>query len=246
MGVLDDFILPGDANEALAKKNMQMMSVGDGVNRLVSGHDGGVAYSFFVHAEYNDKEAKKAGYEAHDEVEMIQWHKSRKQKPTERVSCLPTQLLEFNDEGKCIGGRYKESYDRFKTGQQAPGLPLDKWTVGDLSTGEVAALIKEGVYTVEQYAAMSEDRVVSKFPEKFIKAHERARQYVGGKEMRAASEQQATKMLQLEQSNAELMAELKAMKEQLMSPKKATPKKKTAKKTTVSDKNLDDLHKISV
>lgn len=211
MSIIDNFILPGNANEAIAKKGMNMQDLGDGISRFVSGHDKGVAYTFFTHAEYNQAKSKISGYDVCDEEDMIMWHKSKYQKPTEKVKFLPSNLLGFDEDGNCVSGKYKEDYLRFKEGKGAIGLSLDKWSTGELSTADIAVLAKNTIFTVEQLAEIPEERIRSKFAPDMIEIHRRALEYVKGKDMRAINNEQASKMLELEQVNKKLMDRLDAL-----------------------------------
>jgi hypothetical protein len=209
MSELDNYVLPGDANEVLRKRGLQAQSLGDGINRLMSGHDNGIAYRFFLHAEKNEVKSDLAGYEVNDEVEMIEWLKSRRQKPTERVRFLPEALLKFNRHGECTAGRYQEAYLRFKSGQGHVGLPIDKWDA--LTVGMVKTLQSEDIYTVEQYADWPEHKVRELFSKEFVDAHKKALQYIGSSDMRTRNKEQVDKMLELEQKYAKAMDRIESL-----------------------------------
>ncbi len=226
--LLDDFILPGNANEALAKKGVQLMSIDDGVNRMMSGHDRGVAFRFFTLPVKNEIKSKLAKYAVFDEIEMIEWIKNKKQKPVEQVKKLPPELLAFDDEGNCVGGRYHAEYLRYKAGEATVGLQLDKWGDSGLTSGQIASLTAAGVYTVEQFAAIGAKTVQSRYTKDFVEAHDRALQYMGGKDLRARSSEQAEKLLEMEQLNTKLLARLEALenaKEDKKPSKKAVKEK---------------------
>jgi len=230
MNILDEFPIPEVAREAL--KGMQSVEIEDGVS-VFSGHDQGVAYRFFVHAEYNKQKSRSKGYEVFDEIEMIEWLRDKRTKPTEQVRFLPDALLEFNDEGQCISGRYSDSYNRFKEGRQAAGMPLSKW--GVLSEGECASLAKAGIFTIEQLAEQPRSKIESKYPVRFIEALERAIQWVYGQEARESAFETSNKVDELLAQNQVLQARLAEMEEKtgqdtLAAIKEKSKAKKKAKK----------------
>jgi hypothetical protein len=206
MGILNDFILPDGAMEAISKAKMRTVELDDGVSRLMTGHDGAMAYRFFIHAEHNKIKSEAAGYEVFDEYEMIEWLADRGHKPTEQVRFLPAELLSFNRDGEAVGGKYLESYRRFKEGKATPGTSLAKW--GILSDGEVASLSAAGIYTVEQYAAQTKDKIEGRYPQTFVDAYNRAKQYVNSRQMVLEKEETASKLQELEAANKELLERL--------------------------------------
>jgi len=227
---LDNFPLPEVASEALRRRNLQSTSISDGVSRI-NGHDGGVAFRFFIHPVYNPIKSKAAKYEVFDEHEMIEWLKDRFQHPTEQVRFLPEELLRFDMQGECTGGMFKEAYDRFKNGQTAPGMPLSRW--GVLADGEVASLASMGIFSVEQLAAQPRGKIEGRLPTPFVEAFERAIQYMNGREQRLVAEKQGDEILALQRENEEKdrkLSELQEqMKELLAGNKTAAPKGKRGK-----------------
>lgn len=231
--ILDNFVLPDGAAEAIRKQNRRIESLGDGVVRSTAGHDRGVSFRFWVHAEFNKLKSKAAKYEKSTETEMIEWHPDKYNKPTERVKDLPPELLEFDDEtGECIGGRYMESYKRWKQGLSAPGLPLSKWNV--LSDGWVATFAASGIFSVEQFAAMPRSKIEGKYPEEVCEAFERAILFVNMKEGRQESDKQAEEIVALQQQNAKQRAEMEELKAQMKSLMEK-PKKKQKEITEDAD-----------
>ena len=211
--------MPEVAQEMILKNGVDAVSIGDGVTRLnMSGHDKGVAYRFFMYQMYNKPVSDEKGYEVFDEVEMIEWVVDRKNKPTEMVRLLPEELLRFNREKECVGGRYKDAYLSWKTGKTAVGTPLRKW--GILTDGYVASLEADGIYTVEQFAAGDRARIAAKYPDPFLDAYDRAVQFLAAKDVRASTGELASKVQQLEKEKAE-MAERLAKLEALAAPKAA-------------------------
>jgi hypothetical protein len=133
-GFLDQFPLPEAAAKALSRPEMQMKNLGDGVSTF-AGHDNGTAFRFFTEPVYSVAKSRRAKYEVFDEIEMIQWFNDGFNSPTEQVRFLPPTLLaferdeEYNDRGELkkvtigapIGGKYLESYMRFKQGKKRAG-----------------------------------------------------------------------------------------------------------------------------
>jgi hypothetical protein len=223
-GILDNFILPEGAAEAIAKQNLQSVQIEDGVTRL-SGHDKGMAFRFFIHPEYQEVESKKKGYEVYKEVEMIEWLVDKNTKPTERVNLLPDGLLAKDIRGNFVGGRYLEAYKRFKEGRKAPGLPLNKW--GILSDSEVATLAHNNIFTVEQLAEQDRAVIASKFPQSYLEALDRAVTFVGSKQFVKDNEQNAKKMAELEEQNKALLERLSALEGKVSISTTASKAKKT-------------------
>lgn len=207
--LIDNFALPDVAVEAIKRQGLKEVQLDDGVNRLMSGHDKGVAYRFFISPVYNKTKSTVAGYEVFDDVEMIEWLIDRKNKPTELVRFLPPELLNFDRDGVCVGGRYKDSYLSFKTGRSTPGLPLAKW--GQLSDGEVATLASMHIFTVEQLAEQPRGKFEGRMANEFVEAFDRAVQFVAGKEQRTVQAAQAAKMAELEAANKALLDRLAAL-----------------------------------
>lgn len=204
--ITDNYALPEVAVEAIRKQGLKEVQLDDGVNRLMSGHDKGVAFRFFISPAYNKLKSSLAGYEVYDDVEMIEWMIDRKNKPCELVRFLPPELLGFDRDGNCVGGRYRESYLNFKAGRNAPGLPLAKW--GQLSDGEIASLASINVFTVEQLAEQPRSKFEGRMPQEFVDALDRAIQFVAGKEQRGIQAAHAEKMKELEQTNKLLLERL--------------------------------------
>ena len=117
--------------------------------------------------------------------------------------------MTFNRHGECVGGLYKDAYLRFKEGKTAPGLSLDKW--GVLSDGEVASLKAEGIFSVEQFAAMPRDRVVGVFPKVFVDAYERAIQFMASRDLTIKTDEQIEKIKSLKEENKALSERLAAL-----------------------------------
>lgn len=220
---IDNYLLPDGASEALRKQNRFVEDLGDGISRM-SGHDRGVPFRFWIETVKNEEKSKAARIPMYDEIEMIEWTSDRYNKPTERVKFLPDGLLTFDVDGECVGGRYQESFLRFKKGMKAPGLPLSKW--GEMSDSEVATLADAGVYSVEQLAAMPRDKITSRYPQRFVDIFESAIQWVNGKQHRYQVEEQADEILELRQAIAKRDRDLEELKEMISGSKKKKSKEK--------------------
>lgn len=224
-GLLDKFQLPEGVAEDIAKQGLREVELESGVSRLMSGSDGGVAYRFFLHTEYNKMKSDAAGYEVFDEKDAIQWLVDRRTKPVELVKFLPSELLSFNRHGELVGGRYKEAYERYLEGRAAPGIPLKSW--GVLSDGEVASFEADGIFTVEQLAEQPDSKIEGVYPDSMVQAFHRAVQHVASKDMRAANDELHQKLLEETAKNSKLEERLAALEEQIANPKAIKP---TAKK----------------
>lgn len=211
---LDNFLLPEVATDAFKRSGLKATRVEDGVDYFMSGHDKGVAYEFFTFQIKNEVKTKKLGYPFYDQFEMIRWYKDRFDKPVEKVMLLPEDLLSFDEDKVCVGGKYKAAYERFKSGLKAPGLALAKWNV--LDDNGVATLTAMNIFSVEQFAETPRSKLVGKLPQDpFINAHDEAIAYVAGKDARAVTGMQSEKILAVSDENAKLKLELDAVKEQM-------------------------------
>lgn len=204
MGVnLDNFPLPDVAAQDLRRQNRHAVSLADGVSSY-AGHDSGVPFRFFIHTEEAKPflPARSKKYMPQLEVEMIEFMPDRFNRPTERLRHLSPELLEFDDEtGECIGGRYATSYKRWKEGLSAPGLPISKW--GELSDGWIATLVKNGIFSVEQLAALPRSKV-DQYGPAVVEAFEKALGYVAKKDGLKVSAEHAEHIASLEARIAEL------------------------------------------
>ena len=256
--IIEKFELPGVAADQLRAQaaNIREVTLDDGVS-MMSGHDRGVAYRFFTHTVLNEKKSKIVKYKHYDEVDMIEWLVDRRSKPTEIAlrhftdpsdpsktifkSELPEELLSFDDEGVCIGGAYKEAYDRFKSGRNSPGIPLSKW--GVLSDAMVATLGAAGIFSVEQLAAQPRSKIEGKFPEEIVEAFEQAIIWETSKDSRAVASKQSEEILKLseevklrDREMAELKAQVKALN---AAPAKGKPgRKPNPRKYLVEDDTI--------
>lgn len=227
--VLDNFVLPDGAREDLMRAGgaLQMRTVSDGVN-VMSGHDNGVAFRFFEHAERNEAKSKAAKIAIFDKEDMIEWNKGKRNKPTEKVRFLPEGLLAISSEtGEILGGRADmvEAYKRYKAGLAAQGTPLTRWNALDAS--QVATLASAGIFSVEQFAASPRHKIEGVFPRDLCEKFEEAIQYVNGQQGRFDMEKLATENVALSQAlekqadaTRELLAKVEALE------KKATKKAK--------------------
>jgi hypothetical protein len=237
-GFLDNFILPDGAAEAIKKAGINGKRLGEGIEIAQFGHDSGVAFRFFVHQERNEAKSKIAKVPISDSIEMIEWMPDRFQKPTEQLRFLPHELLQFDDEGECIGGKYREAYLGWKKGINAPGLSLTRW--GVLTDSDIFTLHELRIYSVEQFAAQPRSKV-DRLPLELREKFEQAIEWVNGKEGRNQMAETATAMLSVQQENARLRDEMVAMQGQMKALMTGQPvakrKRGPNKKSEPSDGN---------
>lgn len=211
-GFLDQFPIPEVALEGMKSAGFRSQNLEDGVDIFLA-HDKGISYRFFNHADYDKEASKKLKYEKFRNIAMIEWFVDKKTKPTERVNQLPRELLSFDEEGNCIGGKYKDAYEAFLKGLNAPGLPLSKW--GVLDDAECATLAAAGVFSVEQLAALPRTRVEGKYPQEIVEAFERSIQYVNGKSARTENEKRDEEILKLKAESDAKDAAIKELQAQM-------------------------------
>lgn len=203
--------------------------LGNGVSNY-SGHDQfGLAFRFFIFDNYNPLKSKAAKCELFDQVEMIEIFVDKKT----RLHKMVTDKIRY---------RYPEEYKRFKEGREAPGTPLDKW--GVIPSNEIQTLIKDGIFTVEQFAMQSADKVQGRYPPVFFEHFERAQQFIASKTGNVQVEKVANELIELQRGYAALqaqLAEMAAEREEILASKaKVAPKKKPAvKKSIVTDKDFE-------
>lgn len=199
-------------------------------NLIAAGHDKGVAYRFFVTTVLNKVKSEEAGIDLFDEIDMIEWLRDRREKPVERVTMIGDKLLKFrrkknaaghmelvrdaNGVPELMGGLYAEDYKRFKQGLASVGLPLDRW--GALSLGSVETLKSEGVFTVEQLAAMPRDRIEGRFPKSIVEAFESAIRYVNREQALAPIKEHATEVMALKQANSKANDRIEALEQKIL------------------------------
>lgn len=238
---LDNFALPEGAREDLLRARVGLQSIGDGVN-VMSGHANGVAFRFFENAELNKEKSKKAKCSLFDKEDMIEWTKSKRSKPTEKVRFLPPELLQVDQESGEVTGHpaYVEAYKRYKAKMAAPGTPLDKW--GALDSAEIATLAAAGIFSVEQFATSPRSKITGKFPKNIIEKFEEATYWMNGQQGRFDVDRLATENVELqkklEASQQKHREELAAMSERLAALEGKSSKKK-AKAQTEDTENGD-------
>jgi len=212
--IINTFPLPDVAVQDLQRREFNTQDLSPGVSVLSSGHHNGVSYRFFIHEERNSIKSEITGFPHYDKLEMVEWYVDDKTRPTEQVRFLPKELLRFDRfDGSCIGGLYKEAYDRFKAGIDAPGMPLRRWNVID--EGAVRSLEELGIFTVEQLAAQPRNKIESRFPANFRTYFQQAIEFVNGKDTREQTSKQAEQLLDVLKQNSELTAQMESLREQL-------------------------------
>ncbi len=229
--------IPAFALETLQNKFEAVPTDSSGVTQYM-GHDKGVAYRFFVHAEFNPIKSKAAKYEKFDEVEMVQWFNDQYNHPTEQVRFLPAELLSVDDYTGEVTGTMAEAYKNFKAGKAAPGTKLRAW--GVMSDSDVASMEAARIYTIEQLAAQPEGKFGAKFGKDFDDQRKRAILFVAAKENRIDADRQGAEILDLQKVNAQLLARLESLEAAAVVPadgekRKPGRPKKVLVETTIQE-----------
>ena len=185
--LLSQFQFPPEAaefvqNQSLSPKILSKGGGGVAMEFEIAGHDRGMAIRFFTHEVENKIQSEAFEMAIPDTIEMIEFIRDKKHKPVERVTMLPEQLLKFEKQKfdkdgrrlprQCIGGAYKKMYLDWKAGLSAPGLPLNRWEAA--SSSDIFTLTAEGIFTVQQFAALDRKRVEERFPPHLRELFEKA------------------------------------------------------------------------
>lgn len=179
-------LLPPDAVKDFEK--MQTKSLGNGVDRIYSGHDQfGLAFRFFIFDEYNALTSKLANMEMFDRTEMKETFVDKKTRLHEKVT-------------NAMRVKHPEEYRRFKEGLDAPGTPLRQW--GVIPSNECRTLEAAGIFTVEQLSLKNADYVQSAFPAAYFEYFTRAQQHVARMSGVAQVEQNTELLVQLQKELA--------------------------------------------
>lgn len=235
--LLDNFEFPEVARTDFIAKGLVGRTIQSGNGGVVTefhmiGSDRGISHRYFIEAVPNRVKSELADMEINDEVEMIEWWVTKDHKPTERCKLVGEKLLKFNKQGECVGGAYRESYLRWKAGLGAEGLPIERW--GKLSIGQVKTLQSEGIFTVEQFASMSRDRVEgAHFPKELKDAFQAAIYFVNAQNPTTDIQKFVDQLAEMKHENVKKDHELQAMREQLqalIAEKHAPKAKKKTKK----------------
>ena len=228
--ILDNSRMPGFefARDDVKAQARQAVNLGNGID-FFSGHDAGVAYRFFTHAQKNEMLSKKLMYHKADAIDMIQWFIDAKNKPAAMVRELPEELLQFDPlTGECVGGTLAEDYRRYKQGLSAPGLALSAW--GELDICDLETLVNSGIFSVEQFAAQPDDKI-NRFHGSIQEAFQNAIQYVNGKQNRVQAEKVASELLEVTQKNSKLEDKLAAQQAQIDKLMAAAPQAVVSRRT---------------
>lgn len=229
-GLIDNFVLPDGAREDLLQSGFRMQPIGQGIE-VMSGHDRGVAYSFFTLLERNEKRSKIAKIPQFDKIHMVMWHKSKRYKPTEQVRFLSPELLSIDEDGNATGSM-APAWERYIKGLQAPGTPLTRWS--EVDDTQIATLAATGVFSVEQFAAIPANVIRGKYTQDLIEKWDLAVEFVNGQKGRFEVEEIAKKAVDLETRLAkkdQAIEELQAQVKKLMEAAKKPAKKKNQETT---------------
>ena len=233
---LAGFGLPADAMPDLLA--MHQKNLGNGVSRLYSGHDShGLAFRFFTFDKYNKVKSEAAGGVAlYDPIPMREVFIDKKTRLHEKVT-------------ERMKEQYREEWTRYEAQMEAPGTPLTKW--GEMPSNEIATLVKDGIFTVEQFALQNSDKVQARYPKRFFDHFTKAQQFVARKSGLVEVEKNAAAMVELQRQYAQMEARLIQMEgerndllsarpaaEKPARKKRGPNKKKPSKLVTVSGDRL--------
>lgn len=86
-----------DAAQTIQRQNLKPVEQ-NGISTY-AGEDRGVPFRFFIHTYRNEEKSRREGYRISDEVECIEWLKSKYSRPTAmlRPGHIPTELLDFEE-----------------------------------------------------------------------------------------------------------------------------------------------------
>lgn len=178
-GILNTFgaELPPVAVEMLPKLNLRPQQNGNGMT-VFAGHDHGVPFVFGEAIElvprFNDKGFQIGVRE--NKYEYVQYFVSRGEKPIHRIKQRP-DLVEFDpDNGDVVGGKLVREFLRFREGKQMEGTWIRSWD--KLSPEHGTMLERAGIATVEQFASLPKNKVLSEFPSGIVEAHDLAVHFV--------------------------------------------------------------------
>lgn len=117
---------------------------------------------------------------------------------------LAQGVIQLEIKGKLIAksGLYAEDYRRFQAGLGSLGLPLSRWDKVTLS--QIHAFEAEGIFTVQQLAALPLDRVEGRFPRDLIAVFNEAVHYVNAQNKAADVTPFANEVLAVRQENSKL------------------------------------------
>ena len=169
--------LPPVAVELLPKLGLKGKQGGDGMT-VFAGHDSGIPFVFGEATElvprFNDKGFQIGVKER--KYEYVQYFISRGEKPIHRIKQRP-DLVEFDPEsGDIVGGKLVREFLRFREGKQMEGTWIRSWD--KLSPEHGTMLERAGIATVEQFASMPKNRILSEFPQGIVEAHDLAVHFV--------------------------------------------------------------------
>lgn len=225
-GVQENFI-----NKGLTEQVINTGGGGTVSTFVMSGHDKGIAYRFFLTPVRSGVKSEEFDMEINDEIECIEWHVSRDFKPVERVTMIGDALLKFakvkkvDNNGRtqmvlkkpleCVGGSFKEAYLAFKKGLSAAGLPLQRWD--RLTLAQISSLNSLNIFTVQQFAAMPTERINDgRFPPDLIEAFHQAVQWVNGQKPMQDVQAYAEKVLLMKQELTKQQEEINKLKAEII------------------------------
>jgi hypothetical protein len=225
-GIMDNFALPANVEASGAREMVNKLTfknLDNGV-AVMSGHEAGTPYRFLKVAIFNGWQPKtkeeelKARQEGkvwsdsnierecvmpvYDDADAVEFICSRYRHPVQLVKHLNRERMRFGIDGEIIGGTMAEDYKRWKGGLGPSGHSLELWH--EITPGILKTLNSQNVFTVEQFASMSRDKVKEIFPKNIQIIFEHLVDYVAGKDAVsvAAEYESRIKALEVELSAA--------------------------------------------
>ena len=225
-GIMDNFNLPQNVEDAGAREavnKLMFKSIGNNV-QVMSGHEQGTAYRFYVEKEFNGAQPKDAAeaaawkeegrvwsdsnVEAHctkpiyKELDAVEFICSKSNHPTQFVKHLNWDRLQIDATGEIIGGSMADDYKRWKEGLGPQGTALETWH--EIGPGTLATLQSQNILTIEQFASMPREKVKDLFPPDIVKIFEHLCDYVSGFDRMKARDDDRARIEQLEAEIAAL------------------------------------------
>ena len=159
----------------------RQVPVGEGVSAFQYGSLGDIAFRFDREGEFNKAKTqavKKTGqrYNVHDDLVMLTFYVDRKSRAKHRISVngeLTKEGQHFLDIPKI-----RDEFERWQKGLSTTGTPLRKWD--SISPAQILTLETDGIFTVEQFAECSKERV-GNYPKSFHDLHDLALGFVAAK-----------------------------------------------------------------
>lgn len=213
---IGQFPLPEAAMKDIQAMALKQAPVMEGVNALVSGHQGGCSFRFEQIAIKNTEKTRKLKYDKFDTEIICRFFPDRKSESIVKVypkNEFPESLLYIDPDTQEIFGEMADAYKRFLEGKSASGTPLRKW--GQIEDAAIASLESARIYTVEQIANMNSAIWLAKFGHDFDEVYEQATLFVAAKDVEKRADKQADELVKVIDEKNKLEAEVRAMQKQI-------------------------------